>query len=101
MERPRIKKGHECPKSIVIATEKHNGRGKEVTWNPPVAEDNSGKLVTKVEPPGINGKSDWFSLGLHPIKYTFSDASGNNVSCQFNISVFREYQGFGYFIEFF
>ena len=62
-----------------------NSISKRINWTEPQAIDNSG--VT----PNVRriGKSpgDVFPEGIHPIKYIFTDDSGNMAECSFQVSV--------------
>lgn len=54
-----------------------------VTWTPPTANDNCpGVIRTSTHNPG-----DTFALGTTTVTYTATDASGNNVSCSFDITI--------------
>ena len=87
---PRLH-GNGCPSNIVVATDINNDHGAHVTWKPPVASDNSGKLMTSIDPNDIKGNSHVFSIGHHMILYNFTDPVGLTVSCHFMVTVFGKY----------
>ncbi|XP_033625680.1 serine-rich adhesin for platelets-like [Asterias rubens] len=55
-----------------------------VTWNQPVASDNSGQ-TPNVQTTHQSGSS--FSVGTTTVIYTFTDAAGNEATCSFNVNI--------------
>ena len=55
-----------------------------VTWEPPVASDNSGEtLVVKCDPAsGFN-----FAIGQTFVKCDATDSSGNKAKCNFHVNI--------------
>jgi gliding motility-associated-like protein len=57
--------------------------GANVSWVVPTATDNCGTItVASTHNPG-----DFFPLGTTQVGYTFTDASGNSVTCNFTVTV--------------
>ncbi|XP_071943033.1 uncharacterized protein [Antedon mediterranea] len=56
-----------------------------VTWDPPLASDNSNETVTVVSSPYKSG--DMIPIGIHPITFTANDSSGNFDTCDFTIKI--------------
>ncbi|XP_071942839.1 hyalin-like [Antedon mediterranea] len=56
-----------------------------VTWDPPVASDNSNGTVTVVSSPYESG--DILPIGIHTLTFTATDPYGNNDTCEFYIEV--------------
>lgn len=57
----------------------------EVSWDPLIVTDNSGQTPTMVDGP-INNFG-FYEQGTNPVTYIFSDASGNEVRCEFTVEV--------------
>ncbi|XP_071816734.1 uncharacterized protein [Apostichopus japonicus] len=57
----------------------------EVSWDPLIVTDNSGQTPTMVNGP-INNFG-FYEQGTNPVIYIFSDASGNEVRCEFTVEV--------------
>ncbi|XP_041472957.1 hyalin isoform X48 [Lytechinus variegatus] len=72
-----------CPEDITSEVPVE-ASGATVTWNAPVVTDNSGipPTVTSTRLPGT-----FFLRGSTQVTYTFTDNSGNQVSCSFVVSV--------------
>ncbi|XP_072013682.1 uncharacterized protein [Amphiura filiformis] len=73
----------DCPRDI-IRTVPTTSTGTTVTWVEPTATDDSGIRpdVMKSHTPGL-----FFSVGATLVTYTFSDLSGNEAVCSFNVIV--------------
>ena len=55
-----------------------------VTWNQPIASDNSGQ-TPNVQTTHQSGSS--FPVGTSTVIYTFTDAAGNEATCSFNVNI--------------
>ena len=62
-----------------------NSNSKRITWTEPQAIDNSG-VKPKVQHVGKR-PGDVFRESIYPIKYIFTDDSGNIAECTFQVSV--------------
>ncbi|XP_071944824.1 hyalin-like [Antedon mediterranea] len=92
-ERPMV----ECPKNITSSNYigednglvgVSTGKGSPnatVTWDPPLASDNSNETVTVV--PSSYESGDMIPIGIHTITFTATDSSGNIGTCDFNIKI--------------
>ena len=70
-----------CPSNIIVKTK--NSCEAAVSWTEPTAIDNCfGVTVTKSHSPGAV-----FPAGTTVVKYTATDAHGNETVCQFNVTV--------------
>ncbi|XP_071786035.1 uncharacterized protein [Asterias amurensis] len=56
-----------------------------VTWNQPIASDNSGQTPTVRSISHQSGSS--FPVGTSTVTYTFADAAGNEATCSFNVNI--------------
>ncbi|HEY9049163.1 MAG TPA: HYR domain-containing protein, partial [Ohtaekwangia sp.] len=72
-----------CPNNITASTNA-TACGANVNWVPPIASDNcSGTVsISSDHAPG-----DLFTEGTTTVTYTATDASGNNATCSFTITV--------------
>lgn len=72
-----------CPEHIVETVEL-GVSGTTVVWGEPLATDTSGvvTLVSSSHEPG-----SFFSAGVSTVTYTFSDSSGNEYECSFDVTV--------------
>ena len=72
-----------CP-SDVAATTECNTAGRNVTWQPATATDDSGTatLVSQSHQVG-----QFFVVGTTIVTYVFADPSGNTGSCSFTVTV--------------
>jgi hypothetical protein len=79
VERPALT----CPTNILATTDAGKNFG-TVFWRAPTPTDNSGQapLVTSTRTPGQT-----FALGNTTVTYFATDASGNQNSCSFNITI--------------
>ncbi|XP_048584296.1 fibronectin type III domain-containing protein isoform X4 [Nematostella vectensis] len=86
---PTILPGKGCPNDITITTARNNSKAAYVTWKPPQAVDNTGNLVTRIEPSEIKGSGHWLRLAPKPhvIKYHFIDSSDKRTTCSFKVHV--------------
>ena len=75
-----------CPLDI---TENSDSRTTvNITWTQPTATDNSEAVtLTSDYSPG-----DRFPIGTTTVTYTATDASGNNETCLFNVTVVGKYK---------
>lgn len=79
-----------CPSDLVSEVPVE-ASGSSVTWTSPVVTDNSG-LAPTVTSSSIPGS--FFLRGTTQVTYTFTDNSGNQVSCSFSVTVIAgEYYG--------
>ncbi|MBL0102493.1 MAG: HYR domain-containing protein [Bacteroidetes bacterium] len=70
-----------CPTNISVNTA--GGCGEFVTWTPPVASDNCAGFVLTSN----HNSGDFFPIGLTTVNYMVTDASGNQTSCSFDVTV--------------
>lgn len=71
-----------CPSDISVQTTL-DGTPVAVTWNEPTATDDSGTVqVAQSANPG-----DMFNPGTTVVTYSFTDATGNDAFCIFEVSV--------------
>ena len=71
-----------CPNNFRSTTELGTTR-KVITWTEPTATDLSGTPTrTRSHQPGAE-----FSLGVTSVRYTFTDASNNEVMCSFTVTL--------------
>ncbi|CAN5812860.1 hypothetical protein BH11BAC7_BH11BAC7_24250 [soil metagenome] len=81
IESPAI---NSCPSDITIAAN-NTGCTAIVNWTAPTATDNcAGPSLTSTHNSGSA-----FPAGTTTVTYTATDASGNSVSCSFNVTVFN------------
>lgn len=74
-----------CPRNVYTDADADDSSA-EVSWQPPVALDNSGirprlKVVPAIEPPKR------FPIGITKVKYIAEDLSENKVKCSFTVRV--------------
>ena len=55
-----------------------------VTWNEPIAKDNSGHVT--ISYPAIRPSAN-LSIGLYNVRYSAADAEGNRANCSFIVQV--------------
>ncbi|XP_072172386.1 uncharacterized protein [Diadema setosum] len=74
-----------CPNTIVVSAGE-TGTTATATWTEPTATDNSGTVsVSNNYNPGQS-----FPVGDTTVVYTFTDDAGNQNTCTFSVTVFRE-----------
>ncbi|XP_072046866.1 hyalin-like [Amphiura filiformis] len=75
-----------CPTSDIRVTSSTGSNTATAIWTEPRATDNSGVTPTRSSShaPGSD-----FPVGITTVTYTFSDASGNIATCQFDVDVSR------------
>jgi gliding motility-associated-like protein len=71
-----------CPSNISVFNDAGQC-GASVTWVSPTATDNCGTVTTI----STHNSGDFFALGTTQVGYTFTDASGNSVTCNFTVTV--------------
>ncbi|XP_061133183.1 sushi, von Willebrand factor type A, EGF and pentraxin domain-containing protein 1 isoform X1 [Syngnathus typhle] len=81
VEPPRI----QCPESMVAETDERRSTA-HVTWDAPVASDNSGEEVAlQVKP--VYAPPQLLPVGTETITYAAADRSGNRANCSFTVTV--------------
>ncbi|KAM8746660.1 sushi, von Willebrand factor type A, EGF and pentraxin domain-containing protein 1 isoform 1-T1 [Acanthopagrus schlegelii] len=77
--------GIQCPDNIVAETDERRGTA-NVSWNVPVAADNSKEEVTvQVKP--VYTPPQLIPIGKETITYIATDRSGNQANCSFTVTV--------------
>ena len=69
-----------CPQDITVTGETST----IVTWTPPIATDNSGVIASSYS---NYDSGDVFPLGSTEVVYGWVDASGNEATCSFTVTV--------------
>ena len=83
---------HGCPNNITTTTELGT-TSKSISWTEPTATDRSGTPTrVRSHQPGAE-----FPLGVTSVRYTFTDASDNPVTCDFTITL---ESGYSLFLQF-
>ena len=81
---PRI---FNCPNDITVTTE--TGQYSAVVrWQEPTAIDNSDEPITTLR---THFPGNRFPLGTISVEYTFTDSSGNEAACTFEVTVVCKY----------
>ena len=71
-----------CPNNIDAFTDPAVC-GANVTWNPPVTDDNCGAIVVS----NTHNPGDFFPVGTTTVTYVIADAAGNTTMCSFDVTV--------------
>ncbi|XP_071489593.1 uncharacterized protein [Diadema antillarum] len=74
----------DCPTSTIAAQADPLLPGSNVDWTEPTATDNDGNAPTVQV---ANGPGTFFVIGTTTVTYTFTDASGNEAVCSFDVVV--------------
>ncbi|KAJ8047515.1 Hyalin [Holothuria leucospilota] len=75
-----------CP-NLIIETVPLDSLGTTVILNSPDVTDNSGQWSLRIEPDITN---NYFTVGATHLKYIYTDASGNQATCDVNVQVIRQ-----------
>ncbi|XP_040039010.2 sushi, von Willebrand factor type A, EGF and pentraxin domain-containing protein 1 isoform X1 [Gasterosteus aculeatus] len=77
--------GIQCPSNIVAETDERRNTA-NVSWNVPIASDNSEEeVVVQVKP--VYTPPQLFPIGKETITYIGTDRSGNQANCSFTVTV--------------